>query len=430
MRVLFISRELGASELALVLQQEGCDIKLFVEDQAVVNGLDGIVPKTTDWEAELDWVGKDGLIIFDDTGYGKRQSELRAAGYQVVGGSEEADRIELDRLVGKQIFDAAGMQSLQTYSFEDPAEAIRFLRSQRDKRWVAKVNGGHISSLCYVGENEDQSDLIGILEHYHQQGVKLVNLQERVDGVEIGVARYFNGHDWVGPIEINVEHKSLMPDNVGPKTAEMGTLMWYEDDEESRLFQETLARMKEYLQSIDFRGDVDVNCIIQGDDIWPLEFTARFGNPATALQIALHESPWHEFLSAVAAGRSYDLQFKRGYGVVVTVAVPPFPYYTEVEAAETSQGLPVVFREPVDEREWSGYGFEEIARDASGGLTVAGSRGCVAHVTGVGATVALAQEAAYAKVRNIIVPKMFYRTDIGTQFAEQDQQLLKQWGWL
>jgi cystathionine beta-lyase family protein involved in aluminum resistance len=36
------------------------------------------------------------------------------------------------------------------------------------------------------------------------------------------VARFFNGNDWVGPIEINVEHKSFLNDNIGPLTAEMG----------------------------------------------------------------------------------------------------------------------------------------------------------------------------------------------------------------
>lgn len=430
MRVLFISRELGASELAVALQQEGCEVKMFVDDPVVSHGLDGIVPKITDWESELTWVGKQGLIIFDDTGYGKRQMELRALGYRVVGGSQEADRIEIDRLVGKQIFEVSGLQSLTTCSFDNLEEAIHFLRSQNNKRWVAKVNGGHISSLCYVGENYDQSDIIGVLSHYHQQGVTHVNLQERVEGVEIGVGRYFNGSEWVGPVEINVEHKSLMPNNVGPKTAEMGTLMWYESDEGCRLFQSTLAPMKEYLRSIDFRGDVDINCIIHENNLWPLEFTARFGNPATALQIEIHDSPWREFLGAVADGAPYDLKFKKGYGVVVTVAAPPFPYYVDVSSAETSFGLPVVFRQSLSENEWKHYGFEEIGRDSSGNFFVAGNRGCVAHVTGFGETIEKAREEAYQRVGNIVVPKMFYRSDIGLNFFEREQSLLKQWGWL
>ena len=54
-------------------------------------------------------------------------------------------------------------------------------------------------------------------------------IQKKVEGVEIAVARFFNGSDWVGPIEINVEHKDLFNGNLGPKTGEMGTLLWYID---------------------------------------------------------------------------------------------------------------------------------------------------------------------------------------------------------
>lgn len=430
MRVLFISKELGASELVVTLKNEGCDVKLYVEDRAVAHGLDGIIPKVTNWEVEKSWVGKSGLIIFDDTGYGKIQSELRAEGYRVVGGSKEADRIEVDRMVGKQIIEASGMKSLTTYSFSHPQEAVEFLNKHKGVRWVAKVNGGHISSLCYVGENEDQSDLIAILRHYEKHGVGHVNLQHRVDGIEIGVARYFNGTDWVGPIEVNVEHKTLMPGNIGPKTAEMGTLMWYETNENIRLYQSTLAKMKDYLRDIHFHGDIDINFIVDEHNAWPLEFTARFGNPATALQIELHESPWHEFLSAIADGKDYDLKFKTGYGVTVTVAVPPYPYYVEVNTAETSQGLPISFLKPITPREWQHYGFEEAAQDAQGGLYISGNRGCVAHVSGYGVTIEEARTEAYNRVKNLVIPKAFYRTDIGKKFAEEDLTVLKHWGWL
>lgn len=430
MRILFISKELGASELVLALKNEGCDIKLYIEDPAVCHGLDGFVTKVNDWEAEKDWVGKEGLIIFDDIGYGEKQEELRAAGYRVVGGSAEADRIEKDRLVGKQIFEASGMRTLPTYSFTKLDEAAQFLLKHNNVRWVAKVNGGHISSLCYVGENTDQSDLIGILHHYEKHGVNVVNLQQRVDGIEIGVARYFNSQDWVGPIEMNVEHKTLMPGDIGPKTAEMGTLMWYDTNEENKLFQETLARTKEYLSHIGFRGDVDINCIVNEEGVWPLEFTARFGNPSTALQIELHESPWCEFLGAIADGKDYDLKFKAGYGVTITVAVPPYPYYVEVSSAETSQGLPIAFLEPISSLDWKHHGFEEVAQDKEGNFFISSDRGCVAHVSGFGVTIEEAQKEAYRRVKNMIVPKGFYRTDIGSKFAHEDLEMLKQWGWL
>ena len=73
MRVLFVSGELIAVDLCLRLKQEGCKVKLFIEDKSRYDCLDGMVEKTDDWEKELKWVGKNGLIVFDDVGYGEIQ---------------------------------------------------------------------------------------------------------------------------------------------------------------------------------------------------------------------------------------------------------------------------------------------------------------------------------------------------------------------
>ncbi len=430
MRVLFISRELGASELVLKLKAEGCEVKLYIQDEAVSDCLEGMISKVDDWKSELPWVGKDGLLVFDDIGFGDDQSRLRKEGYRVVGGSAGGDQIEINRLVGKQVLEASSMLVLPAHTFSHPSEAKKFLLAHADSRWVVKVNNGHVSSLCYIGQLQDQSDLLGILDLYEERGIKDVYLQQRAEGVEVGVGRYFNGNDWVGPIEMNVEHKSLMSGNVGPKTAEMGTLMWYDADESNPLFLATLSRLKKHLSDIDFRGDVDINCIVNGDGVWPLEFTARFGNPATALQIELHDSPWGEFLSAIADGKQYDLKYKKGFGITVTLAVPPYPYCFELDSAETSKGLPVAFTRFVASEELVHYGFEEVSTDSKGRLYISGSRGCVAHISGHGKTIELARKGAYDRVKNLIVPKSFYRTDIGLEFIEHDCDRLKQWGWL
>lgn len=108
-------------------------------------------------------------------------------------------------------------------------------------------------------------------------------MQKKVEGVEIGVARYFNGDDWVGPIEFNIEHKSLFNNDIGPLTGEMGTVMWYSDDENNKLFQKGLEKLKPFLKKIKFKGDIDINFIIKEDKIYPLEATARFGCPAIYL---------------------------------------------------------------------------------------------------------------------------------------------------
>ena len=63
MRILFISQELIGSGLCLRLVNEGHNVKLFINDPARKDCLDGFVEKVRNWKKELKWVGNDGLII-------------------------------------------------------------------------------------------------------------------------------------------------------------------------------------------------------------------------------------------------------------------------------------------------------------------------------------------------------------------------------
>lgn len=433
MRVLFISGELIAGDLAYRLKLEGCDVRLFIEHPDQQNCLDGFVEKTKDWRKELDWVGKDGLIVFDDVGYGKIQDDLRKEGYRVVGGSEGGDRLEQDREFGQKIFAESGMNVVPLFNFETPEEAAKFVRENKGS-WVVKQNN-HQSALNYVGMMEDGSDVLGVLENYMRLGVTNLSLQKKLKGIEIAVGRFFNGEDWVGPIEINIEHKSFMNGNIGPKTGEMGTLMWYVQDTESKLFDKTLSCLKPYLQGCNFRGTIDVNCFVEKEEVYPLEATSRFGCPTIHLQSDLHLSRWSDFFSAVADGNGYDLKVRDGYGVILTVAVPPFPYSSREVMDFSADGMKVYFLGDLSREEKARVHLEgvslEVGLDGVAQYVMTkNSIGYAVFVSGYGKSVECAREQAYALIKKIVVPKMMYRTDIGIEFIEKSRAELLSWGWI
>jgi len=424
-KVLFVSGELIAGDLAIKLKEEGCDVKLYIEDESRKDCLDGILVKTNNWEKELSWVGKEGLIVFDDVNYGKIQDELRKKGYQVVGGSAGGDALECVRDFGHKIFSACEINIVPCRDFKID-DAIKFVKRHKGE-WVVKQDN-HLSYLNYVGVLKDGSDVVEVLEKYKEDKIKNVSLQEKMEGVEIGVARYFNGHDWVGPIEFNIEHKGLHNGEIGPKTGEMGTVMWYDDDENNKLYQRTLAKIKPYLKHVNFRGDIDINCFVKGERVHPIEATARFGCPAVQLHDELILSPWNEFLMAVAKGEAYNLKYKKGFGVVVSVAIPPFPY--KISNFENyMKGAEIFFKRKLSKEEINRIHFEEVSLK-KGKYVIAGSNGFILYVTGYGKTVKEARKETYDLVEKIIIPKMFYRTDIGDKFFKKDQRKLKEWGWI
>lgn len=435
MNILFISKDLAGGDLAYRLKKEGNAVRLFIEDKNQRQNLSGIIEKTEDWKKELDWVGKKGLIIFDSIGYGKIQDELRAKGFLVVGGNEKADHIENNRQEGSKILSICGMRAIPSFNFSSAKDAIKFLRKNKGF-WVVKQNGHTYKGFNYVGQLEDASDVIEVLKNYNRNDKKecqSIDLQKKVEGIEIGVARYFNGNDWVGPIEINMEHKNLCNDNLGPKTDEMGTLMWYDDNENNKLFQKTLAKLKPYLQSISFKGDFDIDFIVSKDKIHPLEVTARFGWPAVQLQSEIHISPWGEFLKAVASGKSYNLKFKKGFGIVVFIATPPFPYSMKLRKYYP-EGQKIFFRDNFSKKDFEHVHFEEVSakknRKKEKEYYISSKTGHILTISGIGKNVKEARKKTYSIIDKIVIPKMFYRTDIGLKFMQEECRKLKDWGWI
>jgi phosphoribosylamine--glycine ligase len=426
MRLLFLSRDFSGASLCRRLHEEGNDLRAYCAEPSFAHTLDGLIAKVESLESGLEWVGRDGLIVCDDTGFGERQDTLRAEGFRVVGGSAMGDRLEHDRLFAMQLFEQCGMQIPETHFFPTCGEAADFVR-KNPAPWVIKHNGNAPKASCYVGEMPDGSDVIDILDAL-QAGCRNPDdagktpcqhcgtiLQKRMFGREIGVARYFNGFDWVGPIELNIEHKRLFPGALGPNTAEMGTAMHYAENHS--LFDATLAKLKPWLVEAGFRGNIDINCIINAEGIWPLEATARFGYPATQLQMAFHLSSWTDFLSALADGKPFDLEWRPGFGVVILIAAPPFPFGPSTDRRGSGvRGIPVRFRRELDPAELRHVHFEGVTfqnRSVPARHVICDDTGYVMHVTGHGPDPAAARMNALALAKEIVIPGMFYRHDIG-----------------
>lgn len=244
MNILFISEDLVAGNLAYRLRNEGHDVKLCIEDKGRKDNFEDLVVKIDTWRNELEWVGRDGLIVFDGCGYGKIQDGLRKKGYSVVGSCELGDKLENDREYGAAIFKKYGLKTVPLFNFDEIDKAIKFVKKNKGK-WVIKQNsqGTGSKGFNYVGMLESGDDVIDVLENYKDKTKykdAVLSLQQKIEGIEIAAGRYFNGRDWVGPIEMNIEHKKLFPGDLGPTTSEMGTVAWYDNNEENKLFNETL----------------------------------------------------------------------------------------------------------------------------------------------------------------------------------------------
>ena len=417
-------------DVAWQVSKEGHGVKQYIGAESDREIADGFVPKTDDWRAELDWAD---VVIFDDiwvgdeVGTGELACELRAEGHAVVGGTPNTDKTEDDRGYAMEVLEDHGVDVLDHREFSDFDAGIEYVRAN-PAPYVIKPLGEvqNVKRLLYVGQEDDGSDVRDVLRAYKKawgERMKGFQLQRRVSGVEVAVCGFFNGETFVEPININFEHKRLFPGNIGPATGEMGTSMFWAG--RNRLFERTLGKLEGWLADEGYVGSIDLNCIVDGDGIYPLEFTPRFGYPTIVLQEEAMNTPTGEFFHRLAHGEEFEVDVHRGYQIAVRVCVPPFPFNDEKTFDENSRNAAIVFE--TSSRE--GIHIEDTKR-IDGQWRVAGESGIVLVVTGKGGTMREAQERAYGRVEDVVIPNLYYRDDIGERWIENDGDRLQAWGYL
>lgn len=132
-----------------------------------------------------------------------------------------------------------------------------------------------------------------------------------------------------------------------------------------------------------------------------------------------------KFLFGMADGSLSRFKTRRGFQIGLRIVVPPFPYDDPKTFAANSKDRVVIFRKPgVD-----GIHIEDIREKKDGEWRITGHSGVVLIVTGTGLSVKQAQAQAYGRVKNTLIPNMYYRTDIGDRWFE-DHDKLHAWGYL
>ena len=424
-KFLFVSYDGLIGDIAWECVKEGEDVRFWIKDPEEQEIADGFVPKSTDWKKDVGWAD---VVVFDDVlGMGEMAQEVRQAGVKVVGGSAYSDKLEDDRGFGQQELKAAGVSIIPQQDFTSFDDAIAYVKASPN-RYVIKPSGEaqNYKRLLFVGEEEDGRDVIQVLGDYKRawaDKIKEFQLQRRIMGVEVAAGAFFNGQKFVTPICVNFEHKKLFPGDIGPPTGEMGTSMFW--SEPNKVFSATLEKMESRLAQERYVGYIDVNCIVNSNGIYPLEFTARFGYPTISIQQEGLLTPISEMLYKLAEGSLTRLRARAGFQVGVRIVVPPFPYRDMETFLSTSKDAVILFKTPSRE----GFHIEDV-KLVNDEWLVTETSGVVLIVCGVGPTMKQAQRQAYNRVRNVMIPHMYYREDIGDRWSEEDSDRLHAWGYL
>ncbi len=433
MKFLFISKQGDGWTIAQRLKKEGNKVEVYIDDKDSRLVGDGLVQKSkvdaglTRDKSKLRelLLFKPDVIVFDmvGNGLGKIADELRKDGYNVIGDSIWADRIELDRPYGYKVMKIHKINTPKTYVFTNYDDAIKFVEN-KDKPFVFKPSNNMPTYTTYVSKGSE--DLIGILESYSTKIKGEFELQERVDGIEVSTELWFNG-DTVANVNHTMEEKSLMNDGIGMKTGCMGDVVW-RGNTNSRLFKEGIGKMVSTLRKIDYRGMIDLNTIVTKDKLYALEFCPRFGYNAIFSFFELLDGSIGNLLHGIAGGSLYSIELKVGFGMSVTLALPPYPID---KCEDYSKDTILQGFNPGNLRHtW----FYDVYKK-SGVLMSAGNSGDIgavtaySNITDVPQSIREVRRRVYRTISNLTIPNVMYRTDIGSRVI-RDYNTLKEWGWI
>ncbi len=411
------------TDVAWAVKKEGHDVKFHLEHEGSKKIGEGFFELVDNWETHIDWAD---IIIFDHIGKGFTANELRDRGKLVVGGTPYTDQLEHDRAFGQEELKRHKIRILPFQAFHSFQEAIDYVTAN-PSYYVVKPSGSAQSfkQLSFVGKEEDGSDVIRMLRAFEKtwsDDIDVFQLQKRVTGVEIAVSAFFNGKQYLSPVCVNFEHKKLFPGELGVATGEMGTSAFWTS--RSPLFDATLAKMEQTLAEEGYVGPIDINCIVNNNGIYPLEFTCRFGFPMICIMEEGITEPMGDFLWKLARGADATIKAKSGYQVGALVVVPPFPFHDPKTFESFSEDAVVVFKKQMKD----GVHIGDL-KEENGEWLITGEEGVALIVTGSGSTMREAQKQMYGRIGNMQISNMYYRTDIGDRWVD-DSDRLRSWGYL
>lgn len=401
----------------------GHDVRHFIRDHPHSKDIGlGLVEVVRDFHEWLRWA--DLIVASDNVKYVRELDAWKKDNPNCVclSCNAEGSCLELDRIAGMKVMQDAGIVTPMYQEFRDYDKAIAYVKKE-DRRYVSKPNGDADKSLSYVSKTP--ADMVYMLERWKRSG-KLKDsfiLQDFIEGVEMAVGGWFSKGEWMPGWCENFEFKKFMNDDLGVATGEQGTVVQHVKS--SKLAREMLVPLTDYLARIDYTGYVDVNCIIDEDQAWPLELTMRFGWPTFQIQMELMngDDPV-EWMCALCQGNEDQIFHENLIGCGIVMSIPDYPY-SHVTKKEVV-GVPIYGAKLAPQ---SMLHLGEVMLGEAPTKTRTGIVNAPALVTagdyllvmvGTGSTVSQASGSAYRRLRKLVVPNSpMYRTDIGKRLRTE-----------
>lgn len=412
------------------LVDEGHSVRVWIQPPSHKTVGDGLVEKSGTYDDLLSWAKEGALqreptiMLFDSSGLGEKADAARRWGLSVVGGGSFCDRLEKDRVFGQKIAEKAGCRVPPYQEFGSISDCASAAKKLGEKGSYFKTDRYIDSDATHGADNGEQMHeyLSGLVRRVGGHGSCI--LQEKIPGVPLSTARWWNGQSWVGPYEGTYENKKLMNDDVGPSTGCSFNAVWFYEPEIPRI-AELLGW--EGLET-DFRrqnappGLYDINAIVDEDgEAWYLEWTPRLGYDSELTSARLIPD-LGAHLHAIATGRDMPPVYDE-LAYAVRIGIPPYPWeHGEKNEKGSADGVEIYGADGLWDKHFIGCCVRD---DDAGELAAAGPEGLIGLSLATGESLEDLHDEVIDFAKTLRVPGKMYRTDGAKDTAEQAEKLVQ-----
>jgi len=418
--ILILSKNGDAVPIALRLVQEGHICKMWIKEPKAKSSLDGYKnpSKVQDPKKMLDQYD---LVLSDMAKLGDLCDELKDKGKLVLGGGSFNDKLELDREYGQKVCKSLlKIKTPKSITLNTVEELMDYLDKSTSPQ-VIKPLGNAPVYLTLVSSDSENRTLKSFVKERGEELVPCL-VQEQVEGIEISTEGWFNGKEWIKPFNHTFEKKRFMEEDKGPNTGCMGNVVF--TTEGDKLVEQTLIPLTPLLKKVGYLGPLDVNCIVDQDKAYFLEFTPRFGYDAVQAWTELLRESLFDFLYNVATGQKKEVSHHKEYSIAVRLSVQPYPNKEDCEELKGLQFLQIP--DEAKKHVW----LADVMKNKDQENVCAGVDGVLGCITARGVSVRECKRRVYRTIQNVVIHKdVQYRKDIGDS-VEQDLAKLKEQGWL
>ena len=369
-----------------------------------------------DFDGLVTFAKKEGVDLtvvgMDDPLCGGIVDAFSSAGLRVFGPRKNAALLEGSKVFSKGLMKKYDIPTADYRTFEDPEEAVAYLRSVSYPR-VLKADGLALGKGVLIAESfEEAKEGIHTLMRsgkFCEAGNRVV-IEEFMEGPEVSILTFTDGRT-IKAMPSAQDHKRIFDGNRGPNTGGMGTFSpspFYTREIhaycQEHIYEKTIRAMA--AEGRPFCGIIFFGLMLTGDGVKVLEYNARFGDPEAQVILPGLETDITEIFDACIDGRleGQKLHFAKEAHVCVVLASGGYP--GDYEKGKRIFGLEN-FKDKKD-----CYCFHAgTALSGDGEIVTAGGR--VLGITASGKDVSEAREKAYEACKLVDFEGKYLRSDIG-----------------